>query len=155
MRKLLLFFGFAMIAMLTTSCSTIYQKIKYSNKDITISNPCEGEEIDFKLISLIGDKEEQTMVLNCRLINRGVNKNIYVGGNFLAYDTEGVAHKSSRSDSYNAKTDKKVNFSIEIPGKAIPKKVKKMAVIAFDMGDCRVELRNVPIIWKKFKKEEK
>lgn len=155
MRKLFLLFGFAMIVMLTTSCSTIYQKIKYSNKDITISNPCEGEIIDFKLISLIGDKEEQTMVLNCRLINRDVNKDIRVGGNFIAYDTEGAEHKTSRSDSYKAKTDKKVNFSIEIPGKAIPKKVKKMAVIAFDMDDCRVELRNVPIIWKKIKKEEK
>ena len=155
MRKLLLFFGFAMIAMLTTSCSTIYQKIKYSNKDIEISNPCEGEEIDFKLISLIGDKDEQTMVLNCRFINRNVNKEIRVGNNFMAYDTEGIAHNSSRGKDYKALTDKKVNFSIDVPGKVVPKKVKKMAVIAFDIDDCRIEMRNVPIIWKKIKKEDK
>ena len=155
MRKLLLFFGFAMMAMLATSCSTIYQKIKYSNKDITISNSCEGQELDFKLISLIGDKEEQTMVLNCRVINRDVNKDMNIGNNFVAYDTEGVEHKRSWGKTYTAKTDKKVDFSIEIPGKVVPKKVKKMTVISFDAGDCHIELRNVPIIWKKFKKEEK
>ena len=98
--------------MLLSSCGTIYQKIKYSNKDIEISNPCEGEEIDFKLISLIGDKDEQTMVLNCRFINRNVNKDIRVR-NFMAYDTEGVAHNTSRSNEYKALTDKKVNFSID------------------------------------------
>ena len=155
MRKVFLLLSFAMMAMLTTSCSMIYQKIKYSNKDIVISNPCEGEEIDFKLISLIGDKDEQTMVLNCRFINRNVNKDMRVGGNFLAYDTEGREHSTSRSKEYRALTDKKVDFSIEIPGKVVPKKVKKMAVIAFDIDNCRIELRNVPIIWKKNKKEDK
>lgn len=154
MRKISLLLSLAMIVMLLSSCGTIYQKIKYSNKDIEISNPCEGEEIDFKLISLIGDKDEQTMVLNCRFINRNVNKDIRVR-NFMAYDTEGVAHNTSRSNEYKALTDKKVNFSIDVPGKVVPKKVKKMAVIAFDIDDCHIEMRNVPIIWKKIKKEDK
>ena len=155
MRRLLLLFGFAMMVMLTTSCSTIYQKIKYSDKDITISNPCEGQDLDFKLISLIGDKENQTMVLNCRIINRDVNKEMNIGSNFIAYDTEGVEHKRSWGNNYTAKTDKKVNISIEIPGKVVPKKVKKMTVISFNAGDCHIEMRNVPIIWKKIKKEDK
>ena len=154
MKRLSLLFGFALIILLTSSCGTIYQKIKYSNKDIQISNPCEGEDIDFKLISLIGDKEEQTMVLNCRFINRNVNKDIRVGGNFVCYDTEGVQH-GARTQSFDAKTDKKINFSIELQGKVLPKKVKKMAVIAFDIDNCRIEMRNVPIIWKKIDKENK
>lgn len=155
MRKLFLLFGFATIMMLASSCSTIYHKIKYSNKDIEISNQCENDEIDFKLISLMGDKDEQTMVLNCRIINRNVNKDIRIGGNLVSYDTEGNEHNSNRSTAYRALTDKKVNFSINIPGKVLPKKVKKMAVIAFDVDDCRVELRNVPIIWKRNKKDNK
>lgn len=154
MRRLFLLLGFAMVAMLTVSCSTIHQKIKYSNKDIQISNPCEGENLDFKLISLIGDKEEQILVLNCRLINRDVNKDIRVGGHLVAYDTEGNEHSGNRTSEYTAKTDKKVDFSLDIPGKVLPKKVKKMAVISFDIGDCNIEIRNVPIIWKKIDKEK-
>lgn len=152
MKKIFLVISLAMIVTLLSSCSTIYRKIKYSDKDIEISNPCEGEDIDFKLISLIGDKNEQTMVLNCRLINRNVNKDIRVGNNFTAYDTEGIAHNLSWGKNYKALTDKKVDFSIEIPGKVLPKKVKKMAVIAFDIDDCRIEMRNVPITWKKTEK---
>ncbi len=152
MRKLFLLFGFATIMLMTSSCGTIYQKIKYSNKNIEISNPCEGESLDFKLISLIGDKDEQTMVLNCRFINRDVNKNIRVGGNLISYDTQGIEHNSSRTKEYKALTDVKVSFSIDIPGKVVPRKVKKMAVISFDLGDCRIEMRNVPIMWKKIEK---
>ncbi len=155
MRKIFLLFGVAVIMMMSSSCNTIYHKIKYSNKSIEISNNCENEELDFKLISLIGDKKEQTIVLNGRFINRDVNKDLRVGGNLIAYDTEGVPHNSNRSTQYEALTDKKVYFSLEIPGKAVPRKVKKMAIIAFDIDNCRVELRNVPIIWKKIKDEKK
>ncbi|MBQ6084322.1 MAG: hypothetical protein IJK92_08235 [Bacteroidales bacterium] len=155
MKKLFLLFGLALTMLLTTSCGTIYQKIKYSNKSIEISNPCQGEEMDFKLISLIGDKEEQTMVLNCRLINRGVNKDVRVGGNFVAYDTEGVGHNGISGFNITAKTDKKVDFHINIPGKVVPRKVKKMAAITFDIDDCHIEMKNVPIMWKKIEKENK
>lgn len=154
MKRTYLLLVFALTMLLTTSCSTIYQKIKYSSKSIEISNPCEGDEMDFKIISLIGDKDEQTMVLKCRFINRDVNKEIRVGGNFVAYDTEGDEHSGNRAMEYTAKTDKKVDFSIDIPGKVVPRKVKKMAVIAFNVGDCRIEMRNVPIIWKKIDKEK-
>lgn len=155
MRKFILPLVCAIVMTMTTSCSTIYQKIKYSNKNIEISNPCQDETIDFKLISLIGDKEEQTLVLNCRFINRDVNANIAVGGNLVCYDTEGVAHNTYSSRSYDARTDKKVNFSINIPGKVVPRKVKKLSVVSFDIGDCRITMKNVPIIWKKIEKENK
>ena len=155
MRKFILPLLFTTVMMLTSSCSTIYQKIKYSNKNIEISNPCQDETIDFKLISLIGDKEEQTLVLNCRFINMDVNADIRVGGNFVCYDTEGVAHNSNSSKSYNARTDKKVDFSINIPGKVVPRKVKKLNVVSFDIGDCHITMKNVPIIWRKIDKENK
>lgn len=154
MRKISIFLGLALVVVSMSSCC-IYQKIKFSNKDIQISNACEGETLDFKLISLIGDKEEQTMTLNCRLINRDINRNITVGSNLIAYDTEGVKHSSARGTEYRVKTDEKLKFSINIPGQVIPKKVKKMAVISFDIDDCHIEIKNVPIMWMKIKKEEK
>ena len=154
MKKLLLI-GFALTMMLTTSCNKIYQKIKYSSKKIEISNPCQDEELDFKIISLIGDKDEQTMVLNCQFINRDVNKDVRVGGNLVCYDTEGKAHNSNRSQEFRALTDVKVRFSIDIPGKVVPRKVKELSVIAFDIDNCRIELRNVPIIWQKNKQNNK
>lgn len=155
MRKLFLLSGIAMIVLLSTSCSTIYQKIKYSSDTIEISNPCEGDKLDFKLISLIGDKEEQTMVLNFRIINRDVNKNLNVGENFVCYDTEGVEHSARMGKTYQARTDKKVFVSIDIPGKVVPKKVKKMSAITFKIDDCDIQIKNVPIIWKRIKKEDK
>ena len=155
MKKAFLLFLLVFAAIFMFSCGTIHQKIKYSNKDIAISNPCSGDEIDFKLISLIGDKDAQTMTLNCRIINRNVNKDIYIGGNLVAYDTEGNEHNVSNGQKYRALTDKKVDFSIKIPGQVLPKKVKKMAVIAFDIDNCRIELRNVPIIWRKNKENNK
>ena len=157
MRKTTLILALAMITLLSSSCSAIYHKIKYSNKDIQISNPCEGETgLDFKIISLIGDKDEQTVTFTGKFINHDVNKNVSVGGNFISYDAEGNGHNSLRDvAAYKALTDVGVKFSFRIPGKMVPKRNKKMAVIAFDIDDCRIELRNVPIIWKTIKKEEK
>lgn len=156
MRKITLLFVIALIALTTSSCRTIYQKMKYSDKDILISNPCAGEEMDFKLVSLKGDKDSQTMTLHGRLINRNVNKDIYVGKNLVAYDCLGVAHNSSNGSStkLKARTDEKVYFSVKIPGQVVPKKVKKMAAITFDIDNCRVEIRNVPIIWEKNKNDK-
>ena len=40
------------------SCK-LYEKAVFSSKDIVISNECAGETgLDFKLVSLIGDKDE-------------------------------------------------------------------------------------------------
>ena len=32
------------------------------------------------------------------------------------------------------------------------RKVKKMAAIAFDVDDCHIEVKNVPVVWEKRKK---
>lgn len=154
MRKLTLLFALVIVSVSMSSC-VFYKMIKFSNKEIQISNACEGEKIDFKLISLIGDKDEQTMTLNCKIINRGVTKDIKIGGQLMAYDCEGEAHSSSRAQTIRIKTDKKAIVAIPIPGQVLPKKVKKMAAIAFDVDDCRIEIKNVPVMWQKFKKEEK
>ena len=154
MKKLTLFIGLALMTVFISSC-TIYEKIIFSSKDIIISNPCEGETgLDFKFISLIGDKDEQTLRLTGKFINHDVNKNISVGGNLVSYDEEGNAHNNTREvNTYKALTDVTVKFSFSIPGQMVPKRNKKMPVISFEIGDCHIEMRNVPIVWKTIDKE--
>lgn len=156
MRKFFTIFSIVSVTLLMTSCA-IHEKHVFSSDEITISNPCADATIDFKLVSLIGDKDAQTMTLTGKFVNHGVNKDITVGRNLVAYDTEGDAHNTTSrvAVDYKSLTDVAVKFSFQIPGQVVPKKVKKMSVIAFDIDDCRVELRNVPIIWKSNKKEDK
>ena len=156
MRKLYLLIGIILVTSFMSSC-VLYEKIVFSSKDITISNSCEGETgMDFKFVSLIGDKEEQTVTLTGKFINHDVNKNLRVGDNLIAYDEEGNAHNNARNiQTYKALTDITVKFSLEIPGQMVPKRNKKMTVISFGIGDCHIEMRNVPIVWKKIEKDNK
>ena len=72
-----------------------------------------------------------------------------VGGNFIAYDCEGVEHSRGYSVStYDMITDVTVRTEMDIPGKINPNNTKVMPVIIFNVGDCRIEMRNVPIDWK-------
>ncbi|MGN0032233.1 MAG: hypothetical protein ACI358_00375 [Candidatus Limimorpha sp.] len=150
MRKKLLFLTSALCLMMLSSCK-IYEKMVFSSKDIVVSNECAGETgLDFKLVSLIGDKDEQIMTLSGWFINHDINKDIRVGKEFIAYDAEGNPHKGLNNiNSYRALTDKKVRFSFEIPGQVVPKRNKVMRVIGFYIDECYIEIRNVPVIWKK------
>ena len=155
MRKFTLVFAVLLTSLVMSSC-VVYEMIVYSNKDIVISNPCEGEiqGVDFKLKSLVGDKDTQRIILTGYVINHDINKSIPVGKNLIAYDNEGQAHPANSSaKSYELRTDKKVKFTLEIPGQYVPKRNKKLPVVSFDVDECHIEVRNVPVIWRKFKKE--
>lgn len=116
--------------------------------EMSISNPCD-EWLDVEMVSLIGSKATQTIKLTMKMTNHGLNKEISVGGNFLAYDCEGEEHTRGYSSGYyNTITDIPVKFTIEVPGKINPSKTKVMPVMSFNLGDCRIEMRNVPINWK-------
>ena len=116
--------------------------------EMTISNPCD-EWLDVEMVSLIGSKATQTIKVTMKMTNHGLNKEISVGGNFLAYDCEGEEHTRGYSSGYyNTITDIPVKFTIEVPGKINPSKTKVMPVMSFNLGDCRIEMRNVPINWK-------
>ena len=118
------------------------------NNEMTISNPCD-EWLDVEMVSLIGSKASQTIKLTIKFTNHDVNKHLYVGGNFLAYDCDGNEHSRSwTSGDYNALTDIPIKTAIEIPGKINPANTKVMPVMSFNLGDCRIEMRNVPINWK-------
>lgn len=154
MRKLYLIIAALLCTIMMSSC-VLYEKYLFSSKDIAISNPCEGETgLDFKIISLIGDRNTQTLTLTGKFINHDVNKVVKVGGELICYDAEGNAHNSNNSfTSFKSLTDVPVRFEMPIPGQMVPKRNKKMSVISFDIDECRIELRNVPIMWKTVEKK--
>lgn len=118
--------------------------------EMTISNPCD-DWLDFELVSVVGSKGAQTVKITGKITNHGMNKNIEIGRRFLAYDCDGEEHEGwsySYSCSYNTITDVPVKFVITIPGKINPTTTKVMPVISFDIANCRIEMKNVPITWK-------
>lgn len=118
-------------------------------KELEISNACD-EWLDFEFVSLVGSKGAQTVKLTGKITNHELNAKIKVGGNFISYDSEGNEHndKNIYASSYNTVTDVPVKFTLTIPGRINPAKTKVMPVMSFDVGDCRIEMRNVPINWK-------
>lgn len=119
------------------------------SKEMTISNACE-DTYEFEFISLIGSKGAQTVKLTAKITNHGMNGEISVGRDFVAYDCEGESHNSSysASSSFNTVTDVPVKYVATIPGKIDPTKTKVMPVMSFNIENCRIEMKNVPINWK-------
>ncbi len=115
--------------------------------EMTISNPCD-EWLDFEFVSLVGSRGSQTVKLTAKITNHNSNKRMYVGGNFIAYDSEGEEHRTGYYAGYDMLTDITVKFSLDVPGKINPSKTKVMPVISFNIDDCRIEMRNAPIDWK-------
>lgn len=124
---------------------------KPNKKEMEISNPCDEEWLDFEYVSLVGSKSTQTIKLTCKFTNRDTNTKVRVGGDFLAYDSDGGEHTTENYkivQEFYAMMDVPIKFSLNVPGKMNPTKTKVMPVISFNVGDCRIELRNVPINWK-------
>jgi hypothetical protein len=115
---------------------------------MTLSNPCE-EWLDVEFISLIGSRASQTIKMTLRITNHSTNKDMNIGGNFVAYDNDGVEHSRGWApERYSTLTDISFKTSFDIPGKINPNTTKVMPAMIFSVGDCRIEMRNVPIDWK-------
>lgn len=124
------------------------QEEKKPVNEMVISNPC-SEWLDFELVSVVGSRGSQTVKMTMKLTQHQTNKRMSVGGNFIAYDCEGIEHSRGYSVStYDMITDVTVRTEMDIPGKINPNNTKVMPVIIFNVGDCRIEMRNVPIDWK-------
>ena len=124
------------------------QEEKKPVNEMVISNPC-SEWLDFELVSVVGSRGSQTVKMTMKLTQHQTNKRMSVGGNFIAYDCEGVEHSRGYSVStYDMITDVTVRTEMDIPGKINPNNTKVMPVILFNVGDCRIEMRKVPIDWK-------
>lgn len=126
----------------------VKQVVNENNNGMTISNPC-SDWLDFEFISLVGSKGAQTVKLSFKITSHEKNARIYVGGNFIAYDSEGEEHnRGYGSTYYDMITDVPVKSSLNVPGKINPNKTTVMPVISFNIDNCRIEMRNVPIDWR-------
>ena len=126
----------------------VIQELKVAQDEMTISNPC-AEWLDVEFVSLIGSKATQTINLTLKITNHDVNKDMNIGGNFVAYDREGDEHSRGWApEHHKAMTDVPLKTSFEIPGKINPNKTKSMPVMTFKIGECSIEMKNVPIDWK-------
>lgn len=115
---------------------------------MTLSNPCE-EWLDVEFVSLVGSRANQTIKLTLKVTNHSTNKDMNIGGNFVAYDNDGEEHtRGWAPERYNTLTDVPVKTSFDVPGKINPNNTKVMPVMIFSVGECRIEMRNVPIDWK-------
>lgn len=112
-----------------------------------IINPCH-EWLDFEFVKLVGSTSEQTMTLTFNFTNHDVNKRMMVGHNILAYDEDGGEHKCYGGKYFDAKTDVMISYTMDIPGEVLPSKVNRLSHISFDVGECKIEMRNVPIEWR-------
>ena len=115
---------------------------------VKISNPCE-EWLDVEFVSLIGSRASQTISLTLKVNNHGLNKEMNIGGAFVGYDSEGEEHtRGWAPEHYKTLTDIPFKTSFEIPGKINPSKTTVMPIMKFNIGDCSIEMRDVPIDWK-------
>ena len=122
------------------------QTTKVTN--MTLSNPCE-EWLDVEFLSLVGSRANQTIKLTLKVTNHSTNKDLSIGGNFVGFDCEGEEHSRGYApERYSSLTDIPFKTSFDIPGKINPNKTTVMPAMIFSVGECRIEMRNVPIDWK-------
>ena len=115
---------------------------------MTLSNPCE-DWLDVEFVSLVGSRANQTIKLTLKVTNHSTNKDMYIGGNFVGFDCEGEEHSRGYApERYSSLTDIPFRTSFDIPGKINPNKTSVMPAMIFSVGECRIEMRNVPIDWK-------
>lgn len=116
--------------------------------DMVIVNPC-SEWLELEFVELAGDRSKQTLSMTYKVTNHDVNKSMYVGRDVLAYDDNGGEHSNYYSGArFDMVTDVMVSYTMDIPGQVLPSKVKKLTYVSFEVGGCKIEMRNVRINWK-------
>lgn len=123
------------------------QETPSRSNEFEIINPC-SDWLDVEFVELVGMTSTQTATLKLKITNHDVNMRAYVGGDLLAYDELGGKHNRLTGQRYELITDVMVLLEIDIPGTMLPSKVKKFSFISFNVYNCKIEMRNVPIDWR-------
>lgn len=112
-----------------------------------ISNACE-DILTVEFVSLIGSKADQEVVVTIKYINHDVEKYVKITHS-KAFTEDGDVFDDMypNAHSCDAATDVPVKAQWTI-GKMLPSKNSKLTLLSFKINDCKIEMRNVPIIWK-------
>ena len=123
------------------------QDVKQPVSDMTISNPC-SDWLDFELVSMVGSTGTQEVSFTIKFTSHEMNDYMYVGGKLIAYDSDGNEHSGNGAQGFNVIMDVPVKATIKIRDRIDPRKTQVLPVVSFNIGDCRIEMRKVPIDWK-------
>ena len=131
----------------TNSNTTIIvnEETQKPKSKIEISNSC-PEDISVELISLVGNIASQKVSIAIKYINHDVNQTISIR-KFKAYNEEGDEFYTYHIKDNSTFTDVPVKVEWEV-GQMLPSKNSKLPVISFNIKDCVVEMRNIPIEWR-------
>ena len=118
----------------------------FETAGIVVLNSCE-EDITVEFVSLVGSKASQTVNVTIKYTNHNVNTRMKVRS-FKAYNEEGDMFTDLYPvDDREAITDVPIKLKWEV-GQMLPSRNSKLTVMTFEINDCTIEIRNVPIEWK-------
>ena len=112
-----------------------------------LSNSCE-DVLTVELVSLVGSKANQEVNITIKYINHDVEKYMKIV-DFKAFTEDGdvIDDMYPNAPRCDAATDVPIKAQWNV-GKMLPSKNSKLTLLSFEMGDCKIEMRNVPITWK-------
>lgn len=113
--------------------------------NVKINNSC-PDKLTVELVSLVGNKSSQEVTITIRFTNHKINESMYLK-NYLAFNEEGEEFSGYSMGHYKTLTDIPQKASWKI-GQMLPSKNKKLTAISFMLGDCTIEMRDIPIDWK-------
>lgn len=113
-------------------------------------------DLDFHLISCIGNESSQTITLYCKLTNNGKNEPRAVIRMQSAIDPSGATYDSFTQSSMHGCSDNMYgnNMPTEVAIgkclviKGVVKKIASLSYVEIYARDCKITLRNLPVTWK-------
>lgn len=133
----------SLICVMLSSCSIM----NINKPTIPVVNACE-EDLTVELVSLVGDKASQKVYITIKFTNHDINQTKQIR-DFRAYTIEGdIFSDNYPTNNIETLTDVPVKASWEV-GQMVPKKNPKLAAVRFTISGCDIEMRDIPIKWKK------
>jgi hypothetical protein len=111
-------------------------------------------DLGFELISCEGHASSQSIILYCRLVNKAKGTDAYIHI-YDVIDGNGAKYTNLRQSTMYGCSDRYYNsMPTNIPVakcfvvKDLTRKLDKLAYVAIEARDCKIELRDVPVTWK-------
>jgi hypothetical protein len=111
-------------------------------------------DLGFELVSCEGHASSQSIILYCRLVNKAQKENAYIRM-YDVIDGSGAKYTNlTQSTMYGCSDHYYNSMPTDVPVakcfviKDLTRKLDKLAYVAIEARNCRIELRDVPVTWK-------
>ncbi|MDR3117870.1 MAG: hypothetical protein LBU44_00340 [Mediterranea sp.] len=112
-------------------------------------------DLGFDLISCEGHAASQSIILYCRLVNKAKGADAYIHI-YDVIDGNGAKYTNlTQSTLYGCSDRRYISMPTDIPVakcfviKDLTHKLDKLAYVAIEARNCKIELRDVPVTWNK------